>query len=412
MQNFTHTSFSFVQRLAFRGLVAAACCWCSPAAAQCFEVQLSTQADVDNFNCITVEGDLYISGFFNINNLDGLSELNHVEGNLYIFENQSLSTLEGLNNLSSVGGRLLIVHNQSLNNLNGLNNLTYVGRGLQISDNQSLNNLVGLSNLSFVGGGLSISGNQELGSLIGLNHAISGINFLNIANNFQLTDCSVQSVCDYLGGFNSAFIGSNGSGCNDEIEVEAACAVAQPVELTDFRATIPETGRYALLGWRTASERNNLGFDIERSSDGRSWQTLALVPGHGTTQEEQSYAYTDERPQPGENYYRLKQVDFDGKFEYSDIRSVVMGSGAKDVAGIYPNPTHSGLVRLDYYAEKEGDLSVSVFDALGRLMIHQNQPLQAERNLLQFDFSQLAPGTYSVLLVDGANQVHRTLTIQ
>ncbi|HPI08877.1 MAG TPA: hypothetical protein PLM41_20930, partial [Saprospiraceae bacterium] len=342
MQNFTHTSFSLVQRRAFLGLVVAACCWCSPAAAQiCSNVY--NQADVDNFNCTTVEGDLFISGF-DINNLNGLSELTHVSGRLVIVTNQFLVTLDGLNNLTSVGG-------------------------LQIVANQSLYNLAGLDNLSFVGGEMTIVENQNLQSLIGLDHAISGIGFLNIIDNPQLLSCSVQSVCDYLGGSNSVNICCNGFECNDEAQVEAACALAQPVELTYFRATIPETGRYALLTWRTASERNNLGFDIERSSDGRTWQTLALVPGHGTTQEEQSYAYTDERPQPGENYYRLKQVDFDGKFEYSDIRSVVMGSGAKDEVGIYPNPTHSGLVSLDYYAEKEGDLSVSVFDALGRLMI-------------------------------------------
>jgi hypothetical protein len=183
-----------------------------------------------------------------------------------------------------------------------------------------------------------------------------------------------------------------------------------PVELLTFRAHAEE--KQVLLDWRTASESNNLGWDIERSADGRQWQALGFRAGHGTTSEPQAYSFTDEQPLPDRNYYRLRQSDHDGKYEYSEVVQVVMSGIGEQTGAFYPNPARSGLVNLDYYAEKEGDLSVSVFDALGRLMILQNQPLQAERNVLQFDFSQLTPGTYSVLLDNGANRVYRTLTIQ
>lgn len=419
MRNFTNTSFSFVQRWTYHWLiVVAACCWGRPAAAQIWfgDVYLQSQDEVDNFsiyysNSAIITGSLYINGF-DINNLYGLYQLNSIGGSLYL-QAYNLYSLSGLNNLSSIGGDLQISH-QYLFTFDGLNNLFSVGGNLRIWENQYLYSLYGLDNLSSINGDLSIAFNQELYYLSGLDHPISGINNLEIIANQFLSTCDVQAVCDHLGASGIANICCNGfaSGCNSVAEVEAACGLVLPVELTDFRATIADAEQSALLLWRTASEHNNQGFDIERSTDARTWQSLAFVPGHGTTQEEQSYAYTDERPQAGLNYYRLKQVDFDGKFEYSEVRSVIMQSGVQDEAALYPNPAHAGLVSLNYYAAKEGALNISVFDALGRLMIHQNQALEKEQNLLQLDFSPLTPGTYSVQLDNGAQRLYRTLTIQ
>ncbi|MCF8244246.1 MAG: BspA family leucine-rich repeat surface protein, partial [Saprospiraceae bacterium] len=142
--------------------------------------------------------------------------------------------------------------------------------------------------------------------------------------------------------------------------------VVLPVELVSFQAE-RQNRDAALLTWRTASELNNEGFDIERSSDGRNWETLSFVPGHGTTQAEQSYAYTDEQPLPGVNYYRLRQVDFDGKMEYSDIRSVMMEGSTNGIA-VYPNPVKDGLLNVDFAAEQEGTATLRIFDASGKLL--------------------------------------------
>ncbi|MCF8283324.1 MAG: hypothetical protein K9J45_23210, partial [Bacteroidales bacterium] len=139
-----------------------------------------------------------------------------------------------------------------------------------------------------------------------------------------------------------------------------------PVEMVYFRAASPDDEAVE-LNWRTASELNNEGFDIERSNDGRHWETLGFVPGHGTTQAEQSYAFTDERPLPGVNYYRLRQVDFDGKMEYSDIRSVMMEGSANGIA-VYPNPVKDGLLNVDFAAEQEGTATLRIFDASGKLL--------------------------------------------
>jgi hypothetical protein len=113
-----------------------------------------------------------------------------------------------------------------------------------------------------------------------------------------------------------------------------------PVELTFFKGITISTGH--LLTWQTASEENNRGFEIERSSDGKNWENIGFVEGHGTTQETKNYTYFDETPNSGNNYYRLKQVDFDGQFEYSDIVNIKY-KVLDDELNIFPNPVQNEL---------------------------------------------------------------------
>ncbi|MCP3932047.1 MAG: hypothetical protein GY705_23490, partial [Bacteroidetes bacterium] len=118
-------------------------------------------------------------------------------------------------------------------------------------------------------------------------------------------------------------------------------ANALPVELLSFSATrLGE--RKSLLKWITASEVNNRGYFIERSTDIRNWIELGFVEGKGTTTVLSDYNFTDHYPQKGLNYYRLKQVDFDDSFEYSDIKVVEISGSAKKLS-VFPNPTTGTL---------------------------------------------------------------------
>lgn len=110
-----------------------------------------------------------------------------------------------------------------------------------------------------------------------------------------------------------------------------------PVELTAFDSKINASG--VMLTWQTATELNNDYFDIERSEDGKSFYTIGRVDGNGTTNDVQNYSFTDNMPIASIAYYRLKQVDFDGVFEYS---KVIVGY-ADELASqmqmsTYPNP--------------------------------------------------------------------------
>ena len=99
-----------------------------------------------------------------------------------------------------------------------------------------------------------------------------------------------------------------------------AAAALLPVSLVDFEAR--EKGMQVVLNWETGSELNNDFFEIQRSIDGKAFKTIGKILGNGTSNTANLYSYQDKNPLPGIQYYRLKQVDFDGKFSHSEIKSV------------------------------------------------------------------------------------------
>jgi len=146
--------------------------------------------------------------------------------------------------------------------------------------------------------------------------------------------------------------------------VQVTATTPLPVELVSFTGKTKEGG--VLLQWETASEQNNEGFEIQRSADGKNWDDIAFVPGHGNTQVEQSYTYTDERPLPGLNYYRLLQMDYDGKSEYSKIVSVEMKNGGSGIH-FFPNPA-TGSVTLSLETDYSGEATLILYDLIGKQM--------------------------------------------
>lgn len=110
-----------------------------------------------------------------------------------------------------------------------------------------------------------------------------------------------------------------------------------PVELISFKVTL--NGNNAELVWITAQEINNDHFEIEYSTDGLSFENIGEVDGNGTTADMSEYAFTHRGLRSGFSYYRLKQVDYDGQYEYSEIKRVSLGAFEDVSVSIYPNPT-------------------------------------------------------------------------
>lgn len=110
-----------------------------------------------------------------------------------------------------------------------------------------------------------------------------------------------------------------------------------PIELIAFDAQTTDQGKTHLF-WTTASEHNNQGFEIEKSTDGRRFEKIGFVEGKGTTTTTQTYAFEDNTPNKSISYYRLRQLDFDGQSEYSKIISI-NGTGKTEVR-IFPNPSN------------------------------------------------------------------------
>ena len=162
-----------------------------------------------------------------------------------------------------------------------------------------------------------------------------------------------------------------------------------PAGLTNF--TADNTNCTALLKWTTASESNSQGFDIERSADGIAWHKIGFAPSkavNGNSSAGISYYYTDGSPQQGANYYRLKQVDRDGKFQYSEAR--VVKFDADGAITVYPNPARGNIAISGL---QDGQL-IQLFGVNGQLIIEKKATGFRE----YFNLSGFAAGIYHITI--------------
>ena len=165
-----------------------------------------------------------------------------------------------------------------------------------------------------------------------------------------------------------------------------------PVELTSFTANAD----YGVveLSWITATETNNQGFEVQRSSGGE-FETIAFVEGHGTTTEVQAYSYIDRNVNLGSYSYRLKQVDFDGTYEYSNIIEVdVPAPAVFALDQNYPNPFNPST-KIAFRLAVDSKVSLKVFDVLGQeVATLVNTNMLAGGHSFDFDASSLNSGVY------------------
>ena len=178
-----------------------------------------------------------------------------------------------------------------------------------------------------------------------------------------------------------------------------------PVTLTNFTATAK--AKDALLNWTTASEINNRGFNIERSLDGRSFETVGFVKGAGNSNRNLNYAFTDLAAfnQSGVWYYRLKQVDFDGKFSYSQIVKVSVNAIQTSSATVYPNPFKSDYT-LSFSSDKEGVAQIELMDMQGRMVSTTQLDVNAGLNAIPVtETAALQTGIYFLkVTINGESQ--------
>jgi len=173
-----------------------------------------------------------------------------------------------------------------------------------------------------------------------------------------------------------------------------------PVELTSFTATT--AGEAVTLQWQTASETNNAGFDLQRSTDSETFATVASKPGAGTTTEAQTYRFTDrDLPFAPELFYRLRQVDVDGTESLSDVVSVRLTPTRLELLPSAPNPFVQAA-RLRYRLPDPARVRLEVFDLLGRRVATLvDGEKEAGPHEVQLEGSRLAAGTYFVRLTAG-----------
>ncbi|MEQ9425581.1 MAG: T9SS type A sorting domain-containing protein [Cyclobacteriaceae bacterium] len=185
-----------------------------------------------------------------------------------------------------------------------------------------------------------------------------------------------------------------------------------PVTLVDFKGTAADDGIH--LNWTTATEINNDYFEIQRSRDLKSFSTLDRVKGNGNSNNPLVYTFLDKTPHAGVNYYRLKQVDFDGAFEVFDAIYVDNTVALQSNLTIYPNPVSGqqlifGIKGVD----AEQTLSISISDLSGKQLHHQLSDKGHNTILVNLSESlTLEPGVYLISLQQNGYQIDKRLIIE
>lgn len=167
-------------------------------------------------------------------------------------------------------------------------------------------------------------------------------------------------------------------------------SVALPVELVNFYGKVNHSN--IKLYWTTLSEEGNAGFDIEKSTNGNKFEVIGHVAGAGNSIEKIDYTFIDENPRSGFNYYRLKQMDFDGNFEYSNVISVRYEQEQK--MAIYPNPVSDKLT-IDTALNKE--VKIRIVATNGQIIYESVKNID---NQLNIDISALNNGMYYLQLMN------------
>lgn len=184
-----------------------------------------------------------------------------------------------------------------------------------------------------------------------------------------------------------------------------------PVTLLTFSAN--KSGDDAMLNWATATEKNNQGFDVERSFDGKQFTKIAFVKGAVNSNTKQVYSFPDAgvfTQNSGTVYYRLKQIDLGGKYTYSNIVRVEEESTTSTKAVVYPNPFEAS-VTIELDAKAASNVNIEIFDLAGKLMMSMNRDVNQGSNLVFInEVADLKNGVYFMRIKNGeTNQLVKLL---
>jgi hypothetical protein len=166
-----------------------------------------------------------------------------------------------------------------------------------------------------------------------------------------------------------------------------------PVELTSFQASCEDEG--VILNWSTASEQNSSHFDVEKSENGTDWRVIGTVLSAGNSTQDITYTFIDSEKSNGDNYYRLNQVDVDGKNEYFGPITVSCEDDSK--INTYPNPS-KGEFNLVMHAKTNEQITLKITDGNSRILSTKVLDLQNGINLFPIR-ENLSSGVYHIQLI-------------
>jgi hypothetical protein len=183
-----------------------------------------------------------------------------------------------------------------------------------------------------------------------------------------------------------------------------------PVELTSFTGW--NQGAVNKLQWVTASEQNTMKFEVQKSLMAATWTTIGEVPAYGNSNQVRTYNLTDNNPVVGNNYYRLKIIDNDGQYSFSNVINIPISDAViNNFVRVYPNPT-SGLLNIDIQSTGTYDTKITAYDVIGKKVYDKPAALAKGLNRIEIDFNILAKGTYVLQFADGDGNLHTTKFIK
>ncbi|GAB1348092.1 hypothetical protein MASR1M107_03030 [Ignavibacteriales bacterium] len=170
-------------------------------------------------------------------------------------------------------------------------------------------------------------------------------------------------------------------------------SISLPVELTSFTAL--QSGETVVLDWTTATETNNLGFEVERSTDGLSFNKIGFVKGAGSTTDKQAYKFVDNSAPTGTIYYRLRQIDLNGEFAYSNSVEVdIATANTFSLQQNFPNPFNPSTT-IKFSLPTAAKVNITVYDMMGSEVTKiADKDFAAGSHQLNFNAANLASGSY------------------
>jgi len=181
-----------------------------------------------------------------------------------------------------------------------------------------------------------------------------------------------------------------------------------PVELASFTASV--SGNDVILNWTTAAETNNKGFEVEKNS-GNGWNVIGFVDGNGTSTQTINYQFVDKNVS-GEVTYRLKQIDFNGTFTYSnEVKVNAEIPRGYELSQNYPNPFNP-VTNIQFRLPVDSRVRLEVYNMAGELVtVLADDFRTAGSHLVSFDASDLSSGTYIYRLTAGTTVLTRKMIL-
>jgi hypothetical protein len=175
-----------------------------------------------------------------------------------------------------------------------------------------------------------------------------------------------------------------------------------PVRLLDFKVTSGLD--FVTLQWKTDNEQNNRGFEIQRSQDGTNWQKIEFIAA-GSTTAIQNYQWKDYAPLTGKSFYRLKQIDNDGRFEYSKVLSVTRNP--KTTVTVYPNPAKEAI--QVNFGRVISDGKLQLYNSFGQLVLTE---VITGQSSIRVKVNSLPPGIYTLYISAGEDRTTTKIIIE